>query len=289
MRALLVRDDDDLNVKVNEIVYVVMVRSYWALGLVDRLLSLVTWSGDVYGEVVAFVIVEAILWYWNKYLWPLLLVMVLVIGVWQVSIDQQEVSVQECVDLLHNISIKCEAIMDFPVSTRHIWGCLWIYPIEVLICRQIVHWNKFVLLMVLFVWTFHSPWACLARLLLYRSVYIRWLIGMGTGTGSRTHQPTHSHQEVHQDVEILEHQRRWLAIGWSLLLLPNERSNFTNNSLHPVQLPSNSSFQWSIDFSYNKADPEGWVYYDSNWCNPQNYDGFTRFTRSRRWLRDRPS
>lgn len=109
--------------------------------------------------------------------------------------------------------------------------------------------------------------------------------------------------------EVLENERRWLGIGWSSLLYPSERPNFcytktfnsapnitSNIKNYPFPIFENDLYEylwqwiddeWSLELEYEKlkAPPDGWVYYDSNWGNARVRDGFSRYTRSRKWKR----
>lgn len=117
--------------------------------------------------------------------------------------------------------------------------------------------------------------------------------------------PTQLRQTVRFD--ILENERRWLGLGWSKLLLPNERASFCYETLmisapEPL-LEDEFKFPvfendlytylwqwmddlWSIDTEFNRSRYKtGWVYYDSHWENPAYQDGFTKYTRTRKWTR----
>ncbi|WPK27019.1 hypothetical protein PUMCH_004390 [Australozyma saopauloensis] len=107
--------------------------------------------------------------------------------------------------------------------------------------------------------------------------------------------------------DILENERRWIGLGWSKYLLPNERSCFCyealmapapdpNASRHfrfPVFADDLYTYQWQwmdeewhLDSDFDRGkDKEGWVYYDNNWDLPRYYDGFSRYTRARKWTR----
>lgn len=117
--------------------------------------------------------------------------------------------------------------------------------------------------------------------------------------------PTQLRQTVRFD--ILENERRWLGLGWSKYLLPNERASFCYSTLmlsspdphaeEPFVFPvfENDLYTylwqwmddaWKIDMEYNKSRYKtGWVYYDSNWTTPVYEDGFSKFTRLRKWTR----
>ncbi|OBA24541.1 Pex24p integral peroxisomal membrane peroxin [Metschnikowia bicuspidata var. bicuspidata NRRL YB-4993] len=107
--------------------------------------------------------------------------------------------------------------------------------------------------------------------------------------------------------DVLENERRWLGLGWSKYLLPNERASFCYEKLmlsapdphtdaefvFPVYENDLFTYQWqwvddkwSIDLEYNRSRfPTGWVYYDKNWGDQKYEDGFSRYTRTRKWTR----
>lgn len=109
--------------------------------------------------------------------------------------------------------------------------------------------------------------------------------------------------------EILENERRWLGIGWSKFVLPNERPSYcyeqsllmspeptTNNDVNfPFPIFENDLYSylwewqddnWSLDHEFNKnKHKNGWVYFDNNWENESYEDGFSKYTRSRKWTR----
>lgn len=110
--------------------------------------------------------------------------------------------------------------------------------------------------------------------------------------------------------EVLENQRRWLGLGWTNLLLPNERPNWCfekslelspavttedtdENFPFPVFPSDLYSYHWNwaepiwkLDTEFNNhKDEAGWVYFDSKWGNEGYTDGFLRYARSRKWSR----
>lgn len=117
--------------------------------------------------------------------------------------------------------------------------------------------------------------------------------------------PTRLRQTVRFDV--LENERRWLGLGWSKLLMPNERASFCfetllasapePNTLEPFVFPvyENDLYsyswqwmddEWKLDLEYNRLRFQlGWVYCDTHWEDVRYYDGWLRYTRSRRWTR----
>ncbi|KAG7665308.1 uncharacterized protein J8A68_000996 [[Candida] subhashii] len=107
--------------------------------------------------------------------------------------------------------------------------------------------------------------------------------------------------------EILENERRWIGMGWSSLLYPTERSNFCYEGSYnsapninetkefPFPIFENDIYsyrwewldtEWKLDPEFSKSkSKEGWVFYDSSWKDGRGRDGFSRFTRSRKWTR----
>lgn len=117
--------------------------------------------------------------------------------------------------------------------------------------------------------------------------------------------PTQLKQTVRFDV--LENERRWLGLGWSKFLLPNERASFCFEPLmqpapdplleedfnFPVFENDLYTYQWQwmddkweLDLEFNRCRYKtGWVYYDSSWKGPGYEDGFSKYTRTRKWTR----
>ncbi|KAK6457615.1 Pex24p integral peroxisomal membrane peroxin [Scheffersomyces xylosifermentans] len=221
-------------------------------------------------------------------------------------------------------------------------------PIHLLIVRTIIPPQKFVWFFGLFCLTYHSPWSFSIRRLLWRSVYIRiaavYLTGLDIKidrrynaadyqTISRVQTPSGSDMEELNNVpllsdfkivkkslvsptqvsqivlfELLENERRWIGLGWSKLLMPNERPSFcheksllpapsveTTKDDYPFPIFENDIYKyswdwldtdWKVDVDFNDGkSKEGWVYYDNKWSNPSHKDGFSKYTRSRKWIR----
>jgi hypothetical protein len=125
---------------------------------------------------------------------------------------------------------------------------------------------------------------------------------------------------------IYENQRRWVGLGFTANLLPAERQAWTEEhgnacpDLQHFTLPSTNSdtiqwrwvegSQWRVDPSWTDdasnpssvsptgdaktstststaTNSEGWIYYDNKWRGgSKTDDGWTKWTRRRRWIRD---
>lgn len=108
--------------------------------------------------------------------------------------------------------------------------------------------------------------------------------------------------------EVLENERRWLGLGWSKFLMHGDRPPYcylqSMTKIPPISNDQESftfpTFEndlysykwkwldanWSIDTEFNKGkSSNGWVYYDNRWSSDSYKDGFSRYTRSRKWDR----
>ena len=108
---------------------------------------------------------------------------------------------------------------------------------------------------------------------------------------------------------VYENQRRWLGLGWTASMFAYERAAWTDEHLNPspakdqFQLPQvengssvwkwASGSEWKVEGSSksgkgtpDKGRNEGWVFYDNKWNDPRIQDGWGRYTRRRKWIRD---
>ncbi|KAI8150337.1 Peroxin/Dysferlin domain-containing protein [Fennellomyces sp. T-0311] len=98
---------------------------------------------------------------------------------------------------------------------------------------------------------------------------------------------------------VYEHQRWWLHCGWTNLMLPHDRPEWSDEYLEPTPSidafhlppPSNSSHwtwvdpSWKPDLSGVKDD-DGWEYGNWDWkAWSDKRSGLSVLTRRRRWIR----
>ncbi|KAI5464820.1 integral peroxisomal membrane peroxin-domain-containing protein [Mariannaea sp. PMI_226] len=112
---------------------------------------------------------------------------------------------------------------------------------------------------------------------------------------------------------IYENQRRWLGLGWTNSLFAYERPAWTDEHSNPV--PAKDEFElpevedgsrmewrwvegsrWRVDGVQDEQAPldydgdevkNGWIFYDNKWQNGhRGQDGWSRWTRRRKWYRD---
>ncbi|KAI5291560.1 peroxisome- protein [Ascosphaera aggregata] len=115
---------------------------------------------------------------------------------------------------------------------------------------------------------------------------------------------------------LYENQRKWIGLGWTTTLFSNERTPWTDEHLNPA--PSTENFElpdvkndnarwrwvpgseWTVEVEMPKklrggkskespecrTDAEGWIYYDNKWHDCRGEDGWSRYTRRRKWCRN---
>ncbi|KAF4983900.1 hypothetical protein FZEAL_776 [Fusarium zealandicum] len=112
---------------------------------------------------------------------------------------------------------------------------------------------------------------------------------------------------------IYENQRRWIGLGWTNNLFAYERPAWTDE--HNNSVPAKDDFElpgvedgsrmewrwvqgsrWRVDgvadeqvpIEYDGEDGKsGWIFYDNKWQNGhRGQDGWSRWTRRRKWYRD---
>ena len=108
---------------------------------------------------------------------------------------------------------------------------------------------------------------------------------------------------------VYENQRRWLGLGWTTSMFAYERAAWTDEHLNPsppkdrFKLPEvegeHAVWRWAPDSEWklegsgkiaggtpDKGRNDGWIYYDNKWNDARRQDGWGRYTRRRKWLRD---
>ncbi|KAK5169558.1 uncharacterized protein LTR77_005534 [Saxophila tyrrhenica] len=114
---------------------------------------------------------------------------------------------------------------------------------------------------------------------------------------------------------VYENERRWWGLGWTKSLLAYERQGYTDDQLNECPEPEKYSlpetdnettkWRWLPDSGWKVegaltdkeksakrvgggggGDRSGWTYYDNKWADAQKEDGWGRYTRRRKWIRD---
>jgi hypothetical protein len=114
---------------------------------------------------------------------------------------------------------------------------------------------------------------------------------------------------------IYENQRRWLGLGWTASLLAYERQAWTDEHMNTCEDPEHFELpdtdhettkwrwvpgsEWRVEGATTDkeksakrigggggGDESGWTYYDNKWQSGLKVDGWDRYTRRRKWIRD---
>ena len=149
--------------------------------------------------------------------------------------------------------------------------------------------------------------------------------GTTNSAGTSASKPISTSPGIRFTFTLYEHQRRWLGLGWTSSLLSYERQNFTDEHLNPAPSPSDfilpdttedmpqasataarwqwvPGSEWKVEGATSKGrekeksakrlggggggDESGWVYFDNKWLDGRKTDGWGRYTRRRKWMRD---
>jgi hypothetical protein len=114
---------------------------------------------------------------------------------------------------------------------------------------------------------------------------------------------------------VYENQRRWLGLGWTASLLAYERQAWTDEHMNTCEDPEHfelpdtdhdttkwrwvAGSEWRVEGATTDkeksakrigggggGDDSGWTYYDNKWQSGSKVDGWDRYTRRRKWIRD---
>lgn len=114
---------------------------------------------------------------------------------------------------------------------------------------------------------------------------------------------------------IYENQRRWLGLGWTANMLAYERASWSDEHLNSSASPPDFKLpetdvettkwkwtrggEWQVEGALTEkeksarrigggggGEESGWVYYDNKWRDGRRSDGWGRYTRRRKWVRD---
>ena len=139
--------------------------------------------------------------------------------------------------------------------------------------------------------------------------------GLGKHTTSVVTSDAGPKPGVRLTFSIWENQRRWLGLGWTASLLSYERQAWTDQHYNPVEDPDHFELpdtgqekikwrwvpgsEWRVEGARTDkeksakrigggggGDDVGWIYYDTQWADGRKVDGWSRYTRSRKWVRD---
>lgn len=288
-----------------------MVNLYPNLIVADRFLTVVTWTGDdVWPSILMVMIYTMVVSYFEKiarYFGHLVVVAVL----WSYSLLDKHVeetlnsqpTLDDIVHTMNRVITKADILLA-PVTIlsaqdirKLLFTTAFLSPIYVLITLFIMPPRKVLLVVGIYLLTFHSPWSIITRRLLWRFKLVRLLVFYVTGLdlgGVNKNQGIFA--AVHKQVKKLsnvnegstaddgrpikftyvlyENQRRWLGIGWTSSMLSYERAAWTDEFLNEAPPPEN--FQLPEDNSGMT-----WKWVDKTWRLDMTNDGAIQLSSTR--------
>ncbi|CAO0799752.1 unnamed protein product [Mucor circinelloides] len=182
-------------------------------------------------------------------------------------------------------------------------------------CLRFFGFEKIVWFLGSIAFTWNSPLFRVIRYSYHRAAFIvrhanRIIVPQKAMTSPHKRSKSHEHYDRCYHFKVIEHQRWWLHKGWTALLLPNERPEWSDEYL--IQVPSTRQFQlpppttkmnpktqkmttttwqwvsqeWQIDDNRN-VDKDGWEYGNWNWESwGSKSSGLRVLTRRRHWVRN---
>ncbi|ODQ65033.1 Pex24p-domain-containing protein [Nadsonia fulvescens var. elongata DSM 6958] len=194
------------------------------------------------------------------------------------------------VHVMGNVTMKMDILL-LPLTslnltehdvTRLLFTTLFISPVYMITSYFFLGPRKFLLILGVFLLSYHSLWAKVTRQILWRSRSVRifsfYLTGLDFTYSKKSAQSSKSRsgtlgvqssdgQPVRFTYCLYENQRRWLGIGWTPNLLAYERTPWTDEFLNETNPPDT--------FRLPDAESSGmkWQWVDKTWRLDLTNDG----------------
>lgn len=176
-----------------------LVKFYPYLILFDNFLSVITWTGEnIWYSVLFTFIYIAVVFYINqlvRYFGHIIIVSLLLgyskFDKFIESVIYQNPTLEDINNVMNRVSYKFDILL-LPLNNlklqnveRLLLTALIVSPIHIILSLLILPPQKFLLIMGLFVITYHSPWSKVTRRLLWKFQFIRklmfYITGLNTG------------------------------------------------------------------------------------------------------------
>lgn len=260
-----------------------LVRSYPYLLLLNKTLSVLTWTGsDQWLSVLVAVSYAILVLYFETlltYFGHVLAVGILGLFAYiSTQIEKelhQNMTLDEIVQTLTSVSVKADILASPLVALeltpydlkRLLFTTVFLSPLYIVIGMFLVTPRTWILFSGLFWLTYHSSWSRVTRRILWKSKSVKLLCFYVTGLDlNGAHSNKNSIFKIAMnktkkklstlgsggngsDVPIrftyvlYENQRRWLGIGWTSNLLSYERAPWTDEFLNEAQPQNPLNFQ----------------------------------------------
>ncbi|AOA61616.1 Peroxisome size and maintenance regulator [Komagataella phaffii CBS 7435] len=293
-----------------------LVRSYPYLLLLNKTLSVLTWTGSdqwlsvlvAVSYAILILYFETLLTYFGHVLAVGLLGLFAYISTQIEKELHQNMTLDEIVQTLTSVSVKADILASPLVALeltpydlkRLLFTTVFLSPFYIVIGMFLVTPRTWILFSGLFWLTYHSSWSRVTRRILWKSKSVKLLCFYVTGLDlNGAHSNKNSIFKIAMnktkkklstlgsggngsDVPIrftyvlFENQRRWLGIGWTSNLLSYERAPWTDEFLNEAQPPE--SFELP---EFTDKSGMVWRWVDKTWRLDLTNDGSLQLSSSK--------
>ncbi|CAI4046832.1 hypothetical protein SKDZ_12G3530 [Saccharomyces kudriavzevii ZP591] len=281
-----------------------LVKLYPYLILIDGILNVITWTGkNIWSSILMLCLFITSVVYFEtlvKYFGHLAIIAIL----WGYSLLDNHIentltsspTLEDIALLMNRVSLKSDILLSPMVNLgtqdiqRLLYTTVILSPIYVMITWLLLPPRSLMLMVGLFLLTYHSPWSKVARRLLWKFKAVRLLVFYVTGLdlgGINKDQgifatvqkqvkklaSTENANGVLSDSKpirftyvLYENQRRWLGIGWKPSMLSYERTPWTDEFLNEAPSPENFHLP-------EETSSMAWRWVDKTWRLDMTNDG----------------
>lgn len=281
-----------------------LVRLYPYLIVIDDILDVITWTGkNVWGSILMLCLFASTVLYFEtlvKYFGHLAIIAIL----WGYSLLDNHIegtlssspTLEDIASLMNRVSLKSDILLSPMVNLgtqdiqRLLYTTVILSPIYVMITWLLLPPRSLMLIVGLFLLTYHSPWSKVARRLLWKFKVIRLLVFYVTGldlgginkdqgifatvqkqvkklaSTENANGGLSNSKPIRFTYVLYENQRRWLGIGWKPSMLSYERTPWTDEFLNEAPSPENFHLP-------EETSSMVWRWVDKTWRLDMTNDG----------------
>ncbi|AOW27073.1 hypothetical protein MG5_01428 [Candida albicans P57072] len=295
-----------------------LVNSYPYLIIINKLLSITTWTNDDYWVNVVIISLYAlvVLYFENLVIWSGHLILVAILISYALLNNKiikeanLHPTLDDVVQALTSTCVKADILLS-PITSlsltaydikRLIFTTLFLTPVYLVVTFLLIKPRTILLLTGVYLLTYHSSYSIVTRRILWKLKIVRliffYLTGLdlsetknhslfaaafakvsSSGTSSKSNKP------VRFTYVIYENQRKWLGIGWTSNLLSYERTPWTDeflnesSSIDSFKLPNAADDATNGDSNMQGAT---WRWVDKTWRLDLTNDGAITLSSSKR-------
>lgn len=296
-----------------------LVKSYPYLIIINKFLSIITWTNDDnWVNVVVVCLFSMIVLYFESlvtWMGHLILVGILVLYAMLNSKIIEEANLyptlDDVVQALTSTCIKADLFL-LPITSlsltaydikRLLFTTLFLTPVYLIVTFLLIKPRTILLFSGIFLLTYHSTYSIVTRRILWKLKIVRLICFYLTGLDlsetknhslfaaafakvSSTSSANKSTKPVRFTYVIYENQRKWLGIGWSSNLLSYERTPWTDEFLNESSSIDTFKLPNSLDDTHNAIDSKiqgaTWRWVDKTWRLDLTNDGAITLPSSKR-------